>query len=148
MALYANQGSSQALTKSVLHCSALPFVSSVNLTGWHMNIPLDLRLGCVPTSSVLFVLLLQFLSPAHAANYTPTLNNSPEMISVLQVRRENVPLQSESLSLWSLSQLFCWFLWHQSKHQILRSSHCSWTDDIGLFLLSIYSYSSKFRAVF
>lgn len=49
MAPYVNQNSSDDLTQSALQCSVLAFVSTINLTGWHMNVTLDLRIHSIPT---------------------------------------------------------------------------------------------------
>lgn len=140
-------GQLRCLNKICSLVLCIAFCPCYELTGWHMNVPLDLRFCCISTSLLLFVLLLQFLSPAHCQLFTYT-HQFPKQRTLSYKWRSEMSFCNQSL--WNLCKLFCWFLWHQNKwpHQILRSSYVSCRDDTSLFLLSIYSYSSKLRAVF
>lgn len=138
MALYVNQGSSDALTKSAPLCSALPFVSAMNLTGWHKNVPLALRFWCIPTSVLLCVLLLQFLSPARRQLPTYTQQLPKQRTFESQVRRENVLLQSESLTLKSLQVILL----------ISMAPEQTATSDLEIFLLFLERWRQSFSVIY
>jgi len=116
-----------------------------------MNVTLDLRIRSIPTSFLLFVLLLQFLSPAQCQLHNYTQQFQRQRTSALQSGGQMSIRTQSPCSLKSIQVLPLISTAPKQPslqpHQILRSSFCTWRDNTSPFLLSSCLYSSKLRAV-